>query len=63
MYIYIITYLIIQILGYGLSIDALKIVVITEDSTKSTFPGVPLLLSLMLGSIVYYNTVRQNNFN
>ncbi|SET61500.1 hypothetical protein SAMN05660297_02934 [Natronincola peptidivorans] len=63
LYIYIITFLIIQMLGYGLNIDVLKVVVLTENAARSTFPGVPLLMSLIAGGTVYYNGLRQKNSN
>lgn len=61
LFVYMITYLIIQIFGYGLNIDVLKEVIITESNTQSTPFGVPLLLSLMAGSLVYYYNLQQNN--
>lgn len=59
LYTYIAVYIIIQILGYGLNIDGLKVAVITENTTTTTLLGIPLLLSLMVASIMYYFSLRQ----
>lgn len=57
--VYIITYLITQIVGYGMNIDALKEVIITESSTQTSPFGVPLILSLVAGGVVYYSIVQK----
>ena len=57
--VYMITYLITQIFGYGMNIDVLKEVIITESTTQTSPFGVPFILSLVAGGLVYYSIVQK----
>lgn len=59
LFVYMITYLITQIFGYGMNIDALKEVIITESSTQTSPFGVPFILSLAAGGLVYYSIAHK----
>jgi len=54
-----IAYLITQILGYGMNVDVLKEVIITESTTQTSSFGVPFLLALVAGGLTYFSTVKK----
>ncbi|NBG88232.1 hypothetical protein [Isachenkonia alkalipeptolytica] len=59
LFVYMIAYLISQIFAYGMNIDILKEVIITESSTRTSPFGVPFILSIMVGGLVYISTVKK----
>ena len=59
LFVYMIAYLITQILGYGMNVDVLKEVIITESTTQTSSFGVPFLLALVAGGLTYFSTVKK----
>ncbi len=59
LFIYMLAYVATQLFGYGLNIDPLKEVIITESSTQTSPFGLPFIVSLFVAGGFYFSMIKK----